>query len=404
LFIEHLGVIFQASVAGISNYNIGTATYTGASGASPSLAFTFDSITQGIVHSKNGFLYVAYTYLTGGVNTITIVRRKLDGTWATALTLTTTKYKAVSLCEYGNYLAIGLAPLQFGVNSQVLLWDRDETLATVSETIDWGANVLYQIEQLDGYLIGVSLEQSIGNLSEYFYSKLVFRKYSGGGSGSIKFQEIPCTSTVNITGKQKINSRMFFGFTGSTIGGTTNDLTGIWSVGRNGENEPFGVQFDRLVNNNTVATAIKGFFFVGDYVYCDYLVGTTHTLSKTSNLPTFTANSTFQTKIFNEVPGLRNRRIPDSSTRKKLIGCTLSYEAIPTSGSVSLYYRVDGASSWTLIFTDSAVGRVVHDAVTIESSGVTLGEYYELQFQIISNGVTVTSLYFDSEVILNAPY
>ncbi|GAH30408.1 unnamed protein product, partial [marine sediment metagenome] len=81
-----------------------------------------------------------------------------------------------SICEFGNYLAIGAAPLSGLGGSVVYLWDRDSSLTTLSEIIDFGEGNLRVLEEIDGVLIGIS---SVGGTSDRFDDKAVFRLVSG---------------------------------------------------------------------------------------------------------------------------------------------------------------------------------------------------------------------------------
>jgi len=56
---------------------------------------------------------------------------------------------------------------------------------------------------------------------------------------------------------------------------------------------------------------------------------------------------------------------------------------------VVLSYKKDGDTSWTQIFSHSTLNSLSHSAVNIESTGVTLPEYREIQFQIQSVGGAV---------------
>lgn len=389
MFKEYKGVFYFRNSQGLGSYTVGGSV------SDTAYTATMTSVSQAIVHSKDSIMYFGYTT---GSNAI-IASKNGAGAIAVALTIPTVDYKISSLCEYGNYLAIALAPLADGLNSLVLLWDRDSSVSNISEAVDWGNNNLYAIENIDGYIIGVSIQGNI-TLAPYRYPTLVFKKYAGGGAVQIK--QIVLQSQTAFVGKQKHNNRLYFGLTATSLidavnSGTTNDLSGIWSIGRNGENDPFTVNFDKSAANSGVITmATGGFYIFGDYAYIAHTVGSTPTLTKTHSTSTsFATISTWESPYIATI---------SSSITKKLIGVTLTFEKIPTSGSVSLYYRADGATSWTLIFTDSTAGDYFHDAINIESAGATLPQYNEVEFQIISKGVIVTGLFFEEEEITNALY
>ena len=313
--------IYYGNAQGMGSYNIEDTIYNETANAISGVT----SFASAIEHSKDGIFYFGYTTATA-----CFIGRK-NGASAfenTVLTIPTTNYKLVSICEYGNYIAIALQPLRAGLNSIVLLWDRDSSVATLSEAIDWGNNILYAIDNIDGYLIGVSLQPTtIGGISVFINTKLVFKKYGGGGA--VQFKEISLGSASTIKGGQKFNNRLYFAFSGTSRidkenNGTTNDWSGIWSVGRSGENESFSVNFDHAVDNSSLVNFNDGsndrgnFLIIGDYIYTSYLVNTTYTLSKTGYAGSFhySALSTYETKYLATV---------DSSITKKLIGVTLTF-------------------------------------------------------------------------------
>src|SRR3990167_3919704 len=141
----------------------------------------FDTVTyvaQPIVHSKDDRLYIPFD---------NYVYYKTSATATPALGITLpTNLIITSICEYGNYLAIACRPkIPMNRNSVVFLWDRDATLTTVTESIDWGPESLDLIDTLDGILIGISSMRNSYSDVIAFKPHLVF-KYYGGGIQSAK--------------------------------------------------------------------------------------------------------------------------------------------------------------------------------------------------------------------------
>src|SRR3990167_651299 len=111
-------------------------------------ALTYTNIAQGLVHPKDDILYIPYDNK---------IAKNDNGSWTTvALTLPSHLY-ITSICEYGNYLAIGCRPLSGQGDSQVYLWDRDSSLTTISESLNWGRGNLEILGVVDGLLVGISL-------------------------------------------------------------------------------------------------------------------------------------------------------------------------------------------------------------------------------------------------------
>jgi len=333
---------------------------------------SFTNIAQGLVHSKDDILYIPYDNKIASNN---------QGSWtAAALTLPSHLY-ITSICEYGNYLAIACAPLAGVGRSVVYLWDRDASLTTLSESIDWGSGVLKIIEEVDGVLIGITLE---GNTSLSFNQRVIFKYLSGGEA--IKFAEFLSSTTQLPIGKQKANNRLYF-LMKLTINGTVRD--GLWSIGRT-PNRGMTLYHEQTINNNADGSnyTLNNFFILGDYNFISYNNGSAEALSKTTDGTTYSINGIYESLIFGE----------DSSKTKKLIGATVMTEALPTNGSITLSYMKDEESSWTEIFTDGTDNSISHSAINTESDGATLPEFKEIQFQIkATGGAVVTGLKFKYE-------
>ena len=175
-----------------------------------------------------------------------------------------------------------------------------------------------------------------------------------------------------------------------TINGAVRE--GVWSVGRNNPSSPMTLVHERTPNNDTALTngALYNFFSVGDYMFISYADNSSEALSKTDDTVAYSATSIYESKIFNK---------GDSSVTAKLLRVTGKYEKLPASATVTLKYRVDGATSWTTIFTDSADDSISHTTINIESSGATLSEFKELEFRIESVKAVITGFSFEYEVI-----
>jgi len=344
-------------------------------------ALTYANLAQGIVHSKDDVLYIPYDNK---------LAKNDNGSWTTAaLTLPEHLY-ITSICEYGNYLAIGCAPLSGYGNSIVYLWDRDSSSATISESIDWGEGVLKVLEEVDGELIGISLCSS-GNR---FNDRVIFRVLQL--TKALKFKELLTTATTTQLPifKQKIDNRLYFMMSTSLYGATRE---GVWSVGRT-PGGPFTLFHERTPNNDTALTSgvLKGFYIVADYLFQSYIDNGTYALSKTNDSASY-ATSIYETKILNE---------GDSSLKKDLMGASVMTEYMPANGQIVLKYKKDEETSFTTIFTNTTDSSISYSAVNIESSGAALPKgYKEITFRIESTGgAVVTGLHYKGEIVDKRPY
>lgn len=380
LFIQYKGT-FWGAAAGTRLWSWdGASTFT-----SNAQSITYTTITQGFVHPKDDILYFGYSNATATY----IASKNAGGSWnLTALTLPSNLIVS-SICDYGNYLAIMCRPAQVGGISVVYLWDRDSTLTTLSESIELGHNIGYVLENIDGYLIAVSIT---ANTSIVIKPKLVFQKYAGGGFQI--FKEIPLAAGVNtITSKQKKNNRLYFGLNGASVGGTVFDYTGIWSVGRNGETEPFSVSFIQLANNDTYPNAIKGFILAEDYFYVSSTAQNTNafTLTKTNDSATYTATSVYTTVINPNMPDV------DKFKKKKLQAVAVTYTPLPADGQVVLKYRVDGGN-WTTVFTETTDSAQITEITQAGSTMFTDGREYEFSIES-TGGAEITGLAYKYETL-----
>ena len=341
-------------------------------------ALTYTNIAQGLVHSKDDILYIPYDNK---------IAKNDNGSWTvTALTLPTHFY-ITSISEYGDYLAIACAPLSGFGNSRVFLWDRNESVTTLSESIDWGSGVLQILEQVDGELIGISRHSNVAN----FVDKVIFRKLVG--NVAVKFTEIRggINTTQLLIKKQKINNRLYFMML-VELGGATRD--GVWSIGKNVTGE-WVLTNERTSNNNTAldtSDAIREFYLLDDYMFISYQDGGTFALSKTDNAVLYSHNSDYESKKFN---------VGDASLYKDLLEVTVTTEPLPSSGSPSviLAYRVDEDTSWTTIFTNTTATSISRTAVASLPKA-----YKEIQFRIrvtggAGAGVEPTGLMFKEEIV-----
>ena len=339
---------------------------------------TYTNIAQGVVHPKDDILYVPYD------NKIAVKNQAVA--WnLTGLTLPESHY-ITSICPFGNYLAIATAPLSAVGDSLVYLWDRDSTLTTLSEVINWGSETLNVIGEVDGVLIGIS---SASGSSIRFNQRLVFKYLSV--SNAIKFEELLSSTTILLLiAKQQINNRLHF-MAQLTLNGAVRE--GVWSVGRNYRSGGFSIIHERTPDNDTamVGGNLHNFVYVGDYLLQSYTTSGAVAMSKTNDQATYTAKSVYETKISND---------GDTSLKKQLIGVTVTFENLPAAGQVVLKYKIDDESSYTTIFTEADEGEISHSAVNIESSGARLPEYKEVSFRIESTGgAVITGLSWQSEVV-----
>ena len=337
-------------------------------------ALTYTNIAQGIVHSKDDIAYFPYDNKIASYNHTGTV-------WnATALTLPSHFY-VTSICEYGNYLAIACAPLNAVGKSHVFLWDRDSTLVTLSESIDWGEGSLRVLHEIEGSLVGASL---YGSNSTRFKDRVVFKSSTGYGAKEFLTLQGGTTTYLPIA-KQKIDNRLWF-MMSISLGGSTRE--GVWSIGKN-EEGGFSVLHERTPNGDTALTSpvFKNFFIIGDYLFQSYVDNSAYVLFKTNDQESY-PTAIYETVIFNA---------GDASQKKDLAGLAVSHEALASGAQVVVKYKVDEDSSWTTLLTsdtDDAISADISSLATNMPKG-----YKEVHYRIESTGgAVVTGLMFDQEI------
>lgn len=348
-------------------------------------SLTFSAIGQGLVHSKDDIMYVPYVDANG----VPKIAKNNANSWTdVAITLPAGGYIS-AICEYGNYLAIAWSPSSvFSNTSKVYLWNRDSSLTTLDEKIDFGYGEIKVLEELQGELLAV---QQISS-TLIFNSQIIVRRYAGFAGAQEVAKLIGSSATCDVRArKQKKNNRLYFLAT-ITLEGTKQQ--GVWSLGRS-EEGAYCLSLEHTPNNDTALSGetLRGFFLGGDYVFITYDESGTFAMRKTQQ-NIYTQSSTWQSTIIDD------EDVEDASVYKKLLRVIVTTEPLPTDGQVVVKYRINAESSYTTIFTLTTNDAVGYCATNIESTGANLPEYNEIQFQIISTGGAVpTGFSFQREIL-----
>ena len=384
-------------------------------GATHSASATYTELSPGVIHSKDDNLYVGRYNNAGAGGSKSFVDKNDSGTWSLAALTLPDHYIPTSICEWGNFLAIGCAHSDGVSNSRIFLWDRSETTPVLAESIDAGSGSLIILEEVDGELIAIS--QKGGRAGDFglvprsapvHRNKVIFRRLDG--NTMVKIFELQAdhadytsTTTINTTQlgatKRKVDNRLLFEMLIELNGAVR---SGIWSIGRSGPGQPFSLIHERTPNNNTALTSAstsgpRGFFIAGDFLFQSYSSAGTFAISKTDDTATYSHNSVWESKIFDG----RDSNDPsiDASYYKDLHEISIQTEELPTDGSVTVDYQVDeniGSESWTTLFTHSTDDSVSHSR---HSGGATMPkDYKQISFRILATGgAIVTGFVFDEE-------
>lgn len=362
---------------------------TGLSTNTSEASITYTTVSNFHRHSKDDCLYLGYDNK---------IARNNAGSWTTAALTLPANLVVTSLDEYGNYLVIACRDKNKG-SSKVFLWNRDSSLATIDEVLDWGTGELMTIFNIDGYLVGVSYTYTLSGTSLDNSSTILTRttlRYWGGGQPK-KFAEYTGASispAVNGTlFKRTYNSRGYF-MASIPIGTTA--YQGIWSIARTPNSAyPFGLVLDRYINGGTTANVQpSGFIIVGDYVLSSYTVSGTYKMDKTDDAATYTNTSVYETTI---------QDAGDPTQQKQLLMVSVATVPLPSGGQVVLKYKKDAETSFTTILTHSTANAISKDA-TRKADGKSLPSFKEITLRLeITGGAEVTGLYFKAQEKTNRP-
>lgn len=281
--------------------------------------------------------------------------------------------KITSLANYGNYMAIGCAP-KSGYNgvSKVFLWNLSSDL--FQEAIDWGEGDLRILENIEGYLVGIT-DRYLNNATGAGKGSMIIQMWSGGTPQVVKeiFTQALTNKTIP-TNKVVKNNRLFWSAKIMTNSAGTLYNEGIWSFGRKNVGYPFSVNLD-IIDENVTSSGVQAIGSAGNYFFITH--SNDGSIDKTNDASTYAFSSLFETQIFD---------FGEPENDKTLLALKVSYRKLATGESITAKYRVDGATAWTTIGTASTVDTLSRTFLNIESTGGAFASGREYEFQISSTG------------------
>ena len=330
--------------------------------------------------------------------------------------------RIVSACVWGTFLAIGMAygTAATGAStgmSKVFIWDM-VTTATVNDAVDWGEGTLRVLGNIEGRIVGVSdkyLTTPAGLTSLGIgQSSMVVRMWNGATPQVMKEvianQSVPADSGTydNVTTRfprdvvVKDNKMYWVASVPLAPDSTATESTyalGIWAFGRKNVDSNFALTLDYKEEAVDASNFyINSFGNAGNYWFISYSAA--GLVNRTDNAANYTFTSYWESPIINFIYGLRHRLIPSSSSVKKMVGVTVTFDPLPAGATVVLKYRKDAETSWTQIFTYTSTSALFHSAINIESTGAALPAYKEIQLRVESTGgaiITGISMDFEQE-------
>jgi hypothetical protein len=324
-------------------------------------SISYTNVAQPVLHQADD---VAYFFSDNRVHSLD------NTTWSTDVLVLPATLKITSACAYGNYLAIGCTTLKDGnKQSVVYLWDRDSSLTTVSERIDFGEGEIYHLANLSGRLTAVMINDL----------DLIIRQRNGEFCKTIN--QITSTATSIIAPKrtnQLINNILYFPLDLDQDGG---DRCGIWALDEYGR-----MNIEYVIDG---ASIYQGIFNLNGLWWVAH--GNSGNISQESD--TNNIFSKYETNLLEE-----------AVQEKKLVKVGVTFEPVVLNSNIILKYRLKESDSYTTIFdfdvdNVSKAGVVIYEAINIESTGETLPEFREIQFMIEAKKASITGLVYTYEEI-----
>lgn len=335
------------------------------------VASTITSVANGII-AADGNAYMAYNNV--------VVRVATDASTITDSAKTVpTNYKITSLVNFGSYLAIGCSPISsFNGQSKVFLWNLSSDL--FYETIDWGEGDLRILDNVEGMLVGVT-DRYLNNATGAGKGSMIIQGYQGGSAQVLKeiFTQALVGKTIPTTRVVK-NNRLFWAakIMTNTAGTTYNE--GIWSFGRKNSSYPWALTLD-IIDENVDTDGIQAIGSAANYFFIAH--SGDGSVDKTNDAATYAFTSIYESQIWDA---------GDPTITKRIESITVYTAALPASSSITVKYRVNGATSWTTVGTLSTTGAISRDFVNIESTGADFATFKELEIRIesVTGGGEVT--------------
>ena len=300
--------------------------------------------------------------------------------------------KITAACPYGNYLAIACVTKGTAeVSSVVFLWDRDSSIATLTERLDFGKGEIVHLANLDNKLTAVMSYQASGGNGDLTRGKILIKQSYGQFGVVINELLMDAAGSSNTLPRIRTlqDNKLYFVASPQLNGDTRK---GIWCVDSNGKLSLDFVEEEVGTGNYNGICKVGNAWFIAH--------SDDGSVNRSNDQEVYLYESVYESLIFND---------GDSSLTKKLLGVAVLTEPLVANDNLSLIleYRKDENldSTWTTILTRTTANanETRHQAINIESSGATLPQYKEIQFRVRcksgSTGVSITGLKFKSEII-----
>lgn len=352
---------------GTKNTTTSSATGTGCTIGVTTVAntsATISSVAQGLI-AKDDNGYIFYNNI--------VVRIYPSGTVQDQALKLPTNLKITSACNFGNYMAIGCSSnASFNGVSKVFLWNLYSP--DVQEVIDWGEGELRVLENVEGMIVGIT-DRYLNNSTGAGRGSLIVQGYTGGAPQVLK--EVFTSKLNNITTPQSKavkNNRLFFAAKIMTNDAGTEYNEGLWSFGRKNSQYPFSLSLD-YISENIDTDGIQSFGSAGNFFFIAH--SGDGSVDKTNDSAVYTMTSILETQVLN---------FGSTELDKRLDSFKVSFRKMASGESITVKYKVDGATTWTTIGTfdtDGALSKTFNREELADKDFTSGREYI---FRIESTG------------------
>lgn len=329
-------------------------------------ALNYTNYADPIIHSKDGLAYIPTDNILSSFN----------GTDLTTVLPLPTNFIITSIAEHGDYIMI-VGYDSKTLNTTAFLWDRDSSLATLTEKYDLGVEKPVHNATLGGkhFIVSVRQNSDLSAMSDTY--NLVIRMINGSNVEIIN--EFPYTF-IQAEGKYVDNKNLYFNCWFQPIGQSTKEW-GTFQLDNMGR-----LVIALNLGSDSSATGYYGLIRDGD----GFWIG-----GKANGQ--WAMNTAYTTTSIVETTKYRADKLDKNLD---LSGVIVTFEALPSGASVVLKTRADSETDWTTLDTFDT-DNSVKGSVTGE--GVTTAK--ERQFRIESTGgAVITGFQADFEEVNDEVY
>ena len=373
LFISVNGIIyFDGGNSKIAKYTIATNTMA--------------ATAINLANAKGGTIWQGDVYFWVGQD---IYKLNTSTDAITLMKTVSTEQTIVEIVPFGNLLTIICTSLV--TLSKMYVWDGISTTTWV-DIVEIGAGTVAGGAILEGSVIAI-----IGTPNK---RTLMIKSWNGGQFRNLftytgRYNQAVTYNYVQVASKLKtFTGYIYFMLTGTKPDGTYAGLY-QYSIARFGRDEPENPMTFSIYKtlDFTSARTIDGATSKQDFTIIENIVGGADTAERSiaATVNSATDNSTFflsSSSTYTGQAGVLETVLynVNDSSRDKQFKLSVQYAPLLTAGQVVAKYRKDEETTWTTIFTETGDNSISHESVNIESTGVELPTFREIQFRFEMTG------------------